>query len=266
MLSTEDLIQGQESIENTDIRLKQVSFAYDERDTLRNISMDIPQGSLVSIVGESGSGKSTVAGLIVGHHEGYRGSLTIGGTELTDISEESRMRHMTWIGFNSYIFKGTVEANLKMGNEHADEQQMLEALRQVKLYDFILSEGGLEAELEEQGANLSGGQRQRLALARALLHDSRVYIFDEATSNIDSESEEGIMEVIHALAGQKTVILISHRLENVVQSDCIYVLQNGLVAESGTHHELLNQQGHYADMYLSQHRVEQFAKGGAVYA
>ncbi|ADM71355.1 ATP-binding/permease protein CydD [Paenibacillus polymyxa E681] len=266
MLSTEDLIQGQKSIENTDIRLEQVSFAYDERDTLRNISMDIPPGSLVSIVGESGSGKSTVAGLIVGHHEGYRGSLTIGGTELTDISEESRMRHMTWIGFNSYIFKGTVEANLKMGNEHADEQQMLEALRQVKLYDFILSEGGLEAELEEQGANLSGGQRQRLALARALLHDSRVYIFDEATSNIDSESEEGIMEVIHALAGQKTVILISHRLENVVQSDCIYVLQNGLVAESGTHHELLSQQGHYAEMYLSQHRVEKFVKGGAVYA
>jgi ABC-type transport system involved in cytochrome bd biosynthesis fused ATPase/permease subunit len=266
MLSTEDLIQGQESIENTDIRLEQVSFAYDERDTLRNISMDIPQGSFVSIVGESGSGKSTVAGLIVGHHEGYRGSLTIGGKELTDISEGSRMRHMTWIGFNSYIFKGTVEANLKMGNEHADEQQMLEALRQVKLYDFILSEGGLEAELEEQGANLSGGQRQRLALARALLHDSRVYIFDEATSNIDSESEEGIMEVIHALAGQKTVILISHRLENVVQSDCIYVLQNGLVAESGTHHELLSQQGHYAEMYLSQHRVEQFVKGGAVYA
>ncbi|MDQ0046956.1 ABC-type transport system involved in cytochrome bd biosynthesis fused ATPase/permease subunit/uncharacterized membrane protein YbaN (DUF454 family) [Paenibacillus polymyxa] len=266
MLSTEDLIQGQKSIETTDIRLEQVSFAYDERDTLRNISMDIPQGSFVSIVGESGSGKSTVAGLIVGHHEGYRGSLTIGGTELTDISEKSRMHHMTWIGFNSYIFKGTVEANLKMGNEHADEQHMLEALRQVKLYDFILSEGGLEAELEEQGANLSGGQRQRLALARALLHDSRVYIFDEATSNIDSESEEGIMEVIHALAGQKTVILISHRLENVVQSDCIYVLQNGLVAESGTHHELLSQQGHYAEMYLSQHRVEQFVKGGAVYA
>ncbi|WP_318627531.1 DUF454 family protein [Paenibacillus polymyxa] len=266
MLSTEDLIQGQKSIETTDIRLEQVSFAYDERDTLRNVSMDIPQGSFVSIVGESGSGKSTVAGLIVGHHEGYRGSLTIGGTELTDISEESRMRHMTWIGFNSYIFKGTVEANLKMGNEHADEQHMLEALRQVKLYDFILSEGGLEAELEEQGANLSGGQRQRLALARALLHDSRVYIFDEATSNIDSESEEGIMEVIHALAGQKTVILISHRLENVVQSDCIYVLQNGLVAESGTHQELLSKQGHYAEMYLSQHRMEQFVKGGAVYA
>ncbi len=173
---------------------------------------------------------------------------------------------MTWIGFNSYIFKGTVEANLRMGNEHADERQMLEALRQVKLYDFILSEGGLEAEIEEQGANLSGGQRQRLALARALLHDSHVYIFDEATSNIDVESEEGIMEVIHALAGQKTVILISHRLENVIQSDCIYVLQNGLVAESGTHQELLSQQGHYAEMYLSQHRMEQFVKGGAVYA
>ncbi|MGG1943085.1 DUF454 family protein [Paenibacillus polymyxa] len=266
MLSTEDLVQGQQSIEATDIRLERVNFAYDERDTLRNITMDIPQGSFVSIVGESGSGKSTVAGLIVGHHEGYQGSLTIGGIELTSISEESRMRHMTWIGFNSYIFKGTVEANLRMGNEHADEQQMLEALRQVKLYDFILSEGGLEAEIEEQGANLSGGQRQRLALARALLHDSHVYIFDEATSNIDVESEEGIMEVIHALAGQKTVILISHRLENVIQSDCIYVLQNGLVAESGTHQELLSKQGHYAEMYLSQHRMEQFVKGGAVYA
>ncbi|MCV9948776.1 DUF454 family protein [Paenibacillus sp. BT-177] len=266
MLSTEDFIQGQQSIQATDIQLERVNFAYDERDTLRNISMNIPQGSFVSIVGESGSGKSTVAGLIVGHHEGYQGSLTIGGIELTSISEESRMRHMTWIGFNSYIFKGTVEANLRMGNEHADEQQMLEALRQVKLYDFILSEGGLEAEIEEQGANLSGGQRQRLALARALLHDSHVYIFDEATSNIDVESEEGIMEVIHALAGQKTVILISHRLENVIQSDCIYVLQNGLVAESGTHQELLSQQGHYAEMYLSQHRMEQFVKGGAVYA
>ncbi|WP_081275879.1 DUF454 family protein [Paenibacillus polymyxa] len=266
MLSTEDFIQGQQSIEATDIQLERVNFAYDERDTLRNISMNIPQGSFVSIVGESGSGKSTVAGLIVGHHEGYQGSLKIGGTELTSITEESRMRHMTWIGFNSYIFKGTVEANLRMGNEHADEQQMLEALRQVKLYDFILSEGGLEAEIEEQGANLSGGQRQRLALARALLHDSHVYIFDEATSNIDVESEEGIMEVIHALAGQKTVILISHRLENVIQSDCIYVLQNGLVAESGTHQELLGQQGHYAEMYLSQHRMEQFVKGGAVYA
>ncbi|CCI70595.1 DUF454 family protein [Paenibacillus polymyxa] len=266
MLSTEDFIQGQQSIEATDIQLERVNFAYDERDTLRNISMNIPQGSFVSIVGESGSGKSTVAGLIVGHHEGYQGSLKIGGTELTSITEESRMRHMTWIGFNSYIFKGTVEANLRMGNEHADEQQMLEALRQVKLYDFILSEGGLEAEIEEQGANLSGGQRQRLALARALLHDSHVYIFDEATSNIDVESEEGIMEVIHALAGQKTVILISHRLENVIQSDCIVVLQNGLVAESGTHQELLSQQGHYAEMYLSQHRMEQFVKGGAVYA
>ncbi|KAF6562289.1 DUF454 family protein [Paenibacillus sp. EKM202P] len=266
MLSTEDFIQGQQSIEATDIQLERVNFAYDERDTLRNISMNIPQGSFVSIVGESGSGKSTVAGLIVGHHEGYQGSLKIGGTELTSITEESRLRHMTWIGFNSYIFKGTVEANLRMGNEHADEQQMLEALRQVKLYDFILSEGGLEAEIEEQGANLSGGQRQRLALARALLHDSHVYIFDEATSNIDVESEEGIMEVIHALAGQKTVILISHRLENVIQSDCIYVLQNGLVAESGTHQELLSQQGHYAEMYLSQHRMEQFVKGGAVYA
>ncbi|QOH63294.1 DUF454 family protein [Paenibacillus polymyxa] len=266
MLSTEDFIQGQQSIEATDIQLERVNFAYDERDTLRNISMNIPQGSFVSIVGESGSGKSTIAGLIVGHHEGYQGSLKIGGTELTSITEESRMRHMTWIGFNSYIFKGTVEANLRMGNEHADEQQMLEALRQVKLYDFILSEGGLEAEIEEQGANWSGGQRQRLALARALLHDSHVYIFDEATSNIDVESEEGIMEVIHALAGQKTVILISHRLENVIQSDCIYVLQNGLVAESGTHQELLSQQGHYAEMYLSQHRMEQFVKGGAVYA
>ncbi|MBE0340990.1 DUF454 family protein [Paenibacillus sp. 28ISP30-2] len=266
ILSTEELVQGKESIKTTDIRLDQVNFAYDERDTLRNISMEIPQGSFVSIVGESGSGKSTVAGLIVGHHEGYQGSLSVGGTELAAISEESRMRHMTWIGFNSYIFKGTVEANLKMGNEHANEEQMLEALRQVKLYDFVLSQGGLEVELEEQGANLSGGQRQRLALARALLHDSSVYIFDEATSNIDSESEEGIMEVIHALAGRKTIILISHRLENVVQSDRIYVLQNGLVAESGTHHELLSQQGHYAELYLSQHRVEQFVKGGAVYA
>jgi len=253
-------------IAHTDISIENLSFSYEPaREILRGVSMEIPRGSFISLVGESGCGKSTVASLIMGLRKGYSGRLTIGGKELRDLSEKDVMRHITLVDHNSYIFKGTIEDNLKMGNPDATPEQMWNALGQVKLDDFVASQKGLLTKLQERGANLSGGQRQRLALARALLHDSEIYIFDEATSNIDVENEKIIMSVIGALAGNKTVLFISHRLANVVASDCIYVLEQGRVAEQGTHRELCDRDGIYARLYHSQQRIEQYA-GRAIYA
>lgn len=250
-----------------DLVLDRLGFGYDPgRSILQRITMHIPKGSLVSIVGESGAGKSTLAALLSGRIKKYDGTLSLGGVEIAEASEDSLVRHVTWIGHSSYIFRGTVEDNLRMGNPLADEMHMREALDRVRLLEFLLPQGGLAFQLEDQGANLSGGQRQRLALARALLHDSPVYIFDEATSNIDVESEARILDVIHSMVGRKTVILISHRLVNVMRSDRIYVLSAGKLTEQGNHEELLKRQGEYARLFHTQKDIEDYAKGGNVYA
>ena len=199
----------------------------------------------------------------MGRSRGYSGSVTIGGAELREISEESLMRHITYVSHQSYLFKGTVRSNLLMGKPDASDEQLWAVLKQVNLADFLRSENGLDTLVAEKGGNFSGGQCQRLALARALLHDSPVYIFDEATSNIDVESENDIMAQIHALAGRKTVILISHRLANVTLSDRIYVLDHGSVVESGTHRELLAQNGLYTSLRNAQQALENYEKGGA---
>ncbi|MCT4566578.1 MAG: ABC transporter ATP-binding protein/permease [Maledivibacter sp.] len=256
-----------EIIENAHIKISNLDFSYDgSKRILKGISIDVPRGGFISIVGESGSGKSTVASLITGQIKGYKGSLMIGGSEIREIKEDSVMRHITAIGHNSYIFKGTIQDNLRMGNPHASKVEMISALKRANLYEFFSWKEGLSKELEERGANLSGGQRQRLALARALLHDSDIYIFDEATSNIDVESEDSIMKTILALAGKKTVILISHRLANVEKSDEIYVLRNGEIIESGKHMDLINRKGYYSKLYFTQYDIEQYAKGGGIYA
>ena len=176
------------------------------------------------------------------------------------------MEHITMVSHTSYLFKGTIRDNLLMGNRHATDIELYEALKKVNLYEFICEQDGLETRLAEMASNLSGGQRQRLAMARALLHDTPVYIFDEATSNIDMESENRIMEVIQELAKTKTVILISHRLANVVSADKIYVLEKGQMKEEGTHKELLENNNVYARLYQSQAELENFAKGDKVYA
>ena len=170
------------------------------------------------------------------------------------------MEHITYISHNSYLFSGTVRENLLLGDLDASDDRLWQVLNQVNLEGFLRSEQGLDTKLLEQGSNLSGGQRQRLALARALLHDSPVYLFDEATSNIDVESENDIMEQIHALVGKKTVILISHRLANVVDADRIYVLDQGQVAEQGTHAQLLQRQGAYAALWNAQQSLENYGK------
>ena len=247
-----------------DIQCRDLHFSYDaDREILHGIDLTVPKGQFVSLVGESGCGKSTVSAIVMGRNKGYTGSVTIGGTELRDISEQSLMEHITYVSHQSYLFKGTVRDNLLLGNPGASEDQLWQVLRQVKLEAFLQSEQGLETRLSERGENLSGGQRQRLALARALLHDSPVYIFDEATSNIDVESENDIMAEIHTLAGSKTVLLISHRLANVTNSDEIYVLEHGTVVQHGTHDELLQQSGTYSALWTSQQALECYGKEAA---
>ena len=228
------------------------------------MSMEFPAGSFTSIVGASGCGKSTVAGILMGRNRGYTGSVKIEGTELSDIQEKSIMDQITMVSHNSRLFKGTVEDNLRMGRPGASGQELEEVLRKVNLWGFLEGQQGLQTPVLEKGSNFSGGQCQRLALARALLHDTPVYIFDEVTSNIDAESEEMIMDVIRQLAGTKTVILISHRLANVTRSDRIYMLEKGKVAEAGVHTELLARKGAYEKLYRSQMELEQYGKEAAV--
>ena len=245
--------------ETTTIQLEDVRFAYEEeRDILEGVTVELSGGSFTSLVGTSGCGKSTIAGILMGRNKGYRGSITIQDQELSKVSEKSLMDHITLVSHNSYLFKGTVRENLKMGKADASEEEMYAVLEKVNLLGFLEEQQGLDTPILERGSNFSGGQCQRLALARALLHDTPVYIFDEATSNIDMESEEMIMEVIRGLAKTKTILLISHRLANVVESDRIYMLEKGHVVQSGTHKELMESGGAYADLYRYQRDLESY--------
>lgn len=224
--------------------------------------MTFPKGSFTAIVGESGCGKSTISAILMGRNKGYRGNITVGGTSLSDISEESLMQNFTYISHQSYLFKGTVRENLLMAHPDANDTTLWQVLEQVNLAEFLRSENGLDTQLNEKASNFSGDQCQRLALARALLHDSPVYIFDEATSNIDVESENEIMREIRALANTKTVILISHRLANVVNADNIYVLDRGSIVGTGTHNDLLSAGGTYAKLWNAQQELENYNRGG----
>lgn len=245
------------------IECKQLHFGYDsDREILHGVTVSFPEGSFTAIVGESGCGKSTLASLLMGRNRGFSGSLTVGGVPITELSESSLMEHFTYVSHQSYLFKGTVRDNLRMARPDADDAALWQVLEQVNLASFLRSEQGLDTILQEKGSNFSGGQCQRLALARALLHDSPVYIFDEATSNIDVESENEIMAQIHILAKTKTVILISHRLANVAGADNIYVLDRGTVVEHGTHRALLAENGTYAKLWQAQQELENMTKGG----
>lgn len=243
------------------IKFNKVTFGYEEGQTVINdISFVIPKNSYTALVGTSGCGKSTIASLIMNDNRPNEGHVLMGDCDINDLSEEFIHNKITRIRHDSYLFKGTVEDNLRMGSEQATKDEMLHALEQVDLLETIMEKGGLSMEITEKAANLSGGQKQRIALARAILHDSEVYIFDEATSNIDVESENKIMEVIHTLAKTKTVILISHRLANVVKADQVLVMKNGKIIETGTHEDLMRQQKYYHQLYTSQKELEKYTE------
>lgn len=247
-----------------DIVCENLSFSYNsEREILHGINFEFPKGSFTALVGESGCGKSTIASILTGKNKSYGGRIKIGNEDFREISEKSLMEHITYISNKSYLFKGTVRDNLLIGKPTAVDKELWTVLERVRLSDFIKSENGLDTVIAEKGGNLSGGQCQRLALARALLHDSEIYIFDEATSNIDIDSENDIMKEIKTLAKEKTVILISHRLANVTDADRIYVIDGGNITESGTHSVLLSKNGDYARLWNAQQSLENYGKDGA---
>ena len=255
--------QGLEKLQGKtlDVIFDHVSFSYDgEREILKGVSLKLPAGIFVSLVGESGCGKSTIAAILMGRNKGYHGSVKICGRELEEYQEADIMKNITLVSSSSYIFKGTVAENLRMGREDVSREEMQKALQRVNLWDYLNDRQGLETPVMDRGDNFSGGQRQRLALARAILHDSPVYIFDEATSNIDAESEEMIMDVIRQLAESKTVLLMSHRLANVTESDCIYMMKKGQIVEMGTHRELMEHEGEYCRLYKAQKELEEYGR------
>ena len=244
-----------------DIVCENVNFSYDEdRQILNNISLTIAKKGLTAIAGESGCGKSTIASILMGRSKNYKGSIKIGGTELSELSEESLMKHITYVSHQSYLFKGTVRENLLMGDPKATDDKLWEVLERVNLAAFLKTENGLDTTVLEKGSNFSGGQCQRLALARALLHDSPVYIFDEATSNIDVESENDIIAEMIRMAQTKSVLVISHRLANITKAQQIYVMEAGVIRESGTQDELLAKKGVYEKLWKAQQSLEQYTK------
>ncbi len=258
LLEQPDPVWGEETVSDTEIKVEDVTFSYDgKRDVLKNVNMTFAKTGMTSIVGESGCGKSTVVGLLFGGLRPKAGHITVGGKSLEALSRESYYSHIAVVSYNTYIFNETVRANFMLANRAVTEDAIYAALRKVNLEAFIRENGGLDKVISEDASNISGGQKQRLALAVNLVANKNIYIFDEATSNIDIESEAIIMQNIKALSKEKAVIVISHRLANVTPSDRIYFMESGEVCESGTHDELMKRGGGYAALYTAQKNLEE---------
>lgn len=248
---------------NACISLKDASFKYQEKEVLNQVSFDLKPHSFTSIVGASGCGKTTLAKII--GKQLICDNLYINNIKAKNIDEEEWLKHITTISFNNYLFKGSVRENLIVANPNASDDMLWESLKMVNLDAFFLSQNGLDTILLEEASNLSGGQKQRLSIARALLHDSEIYIFDEAGSNIDVESEDIILNLIHTLARHKTILQITHRLSNVVNSDVIYMMKDGKIIGKGSHDTLMEQTEAYRQMFLVQKELEDFGKGENIY-
>ena len=258
LLNTPDPEWGTEEVCGKTIELKGVTFSYDgERDVLKNVSMTFPEKGMTAIVGESGCGKSTVVNMLVGAFRPKSGSITVGDVPLESLSRESYYSHLAAVSYNTYIFNETVRENFLLANKAATDEQIYAALEAVNLAEFIRENGGLDKVITEDANNISGGQKQRLALAVNLVTDKDIYVFDEATSNIDVESEAIIMRNIKILSKNKSVIVISHRLANVVPADNIYFMENGEVKESGEHTVLMSDKHGYEKLFTTQKQLEE---------
>lgn len=258
LLEQPDPVWGKQEPTDLELRLDGVCFSYDEkREVLQDVTMVFPKTGMTSIVGESGCGKSTIVGLLIGALSPHSGQVTVGGKKLKELSRESYYSHLAVVSYNTYIFNQTVRQNFQLAKPDVTEEEICRALREVNLFEFVQENGGLDKIITEDAANLSGGQKQRLALAVNMVAEKEIYIFDEATSNIDIESETVIMSEIRKLARHKAVIVISHRLANVVPSDNIYYMESGRVMEQGSHRELMELQGGYAKLYTTQKKLEE---------
>ena len=262
LLGLPDLNQGTETVEAGEVEIvcEGLSYSYGEGDALTDINLRVEENTFVGVTGESGSGKSTLAKLLSGELMGYTGSVRYNGVELRDISPESLRGLVTHISASAYIFKGTIRTNLLVGNRNATDYALWSALGKCNLDDFVLKQGGLDIPVAEGGANLSGGQRQRLAIARALLRDTPIYLFDESTSNVDADSERDILACIQRLSIEKTVIVISHRLSALAWADNIVVMEKGRIVEQGAHGSLAVGSGAYAKLWKQQEQMEALAR------
>lgn len=258
LLGQDDPVWGQEAVTDTELKLEGVTFSYDgKRDVLENVTMTFPRHGMTALVGESGCGKSTVVNLLFGAFRPNAGVVTVGGKKLESLSRASYYSHLAVVSYNTYIFNETVLANFRLAKPQVTDEEICAALEKVNLLTFLQENGGLDKIITEDAANISGGQKQRLALAVSLVADKDIYIFDEATSNIDIESEAVIMENIRELSKTKSVIVISHRLANVVPADLIYYMEAGRLIESGTHTALMARNGGYARLYATQKNLEE---------
>ncbi|MBN6066820.1 ABC transporter ATP-binding protein/permease [Aggregatibacter actinomycetemcomitans] len=244
------------------VQINELHFAYsEEKPAINGLTLSIQPKQLTVFVGKSGCGKSTLVSLLMGFYQAQQGEILFNGIDIKQINRHSLYRHVSLVSHSSYIFKGSLRENMLMALSNASDEAIYQCLEQVNLANFVRENGGLEMPLLSRGSNLSGGQIQRLALARALLHNADVYVFDEATSNIDVESEEIILQFIQQLKNSKTIIMISHRLANAVNADQIYVLQSGRLAESGDHASLMAENGIYAEMFNQQKNLENIRTG-----
>lgn len=258
LLNLPDPVWGKEEVTGTQLKLENVTFSYDgKRDVLKNVSMTFPENGMTAIVGESGCGKSTVVNMLIGAYRPKSGEVTVGGKPLESVTRESYYSHIASVSYNTYIFNDSVRANFQLAKKNVSDEEIWAALEKVNLAGFIKENGGLDKVITEDANNVSGGQKQRLALAVNLVADKDIYVFDEATSNIDIESEAIIMRNIKAMSAQKAVIVISHRLANVVPADNIYFMEECEVKEHGSHAQLMNAQGGYAKLFNAQKELEE---------
>lgn len=258
LLNAPDPEWGMETVDGKEIKLENLTFSYDgKRDVLKNVNMTFPEKGMTAIVGESGCGKSTVVNMLIGAFRPQKGDVTVGGKQLEKLSRENWYSHLSAVSYNTYIFNESVRDNFKMAKESVSDEEIFAALEKVNLKAFIEENGGLDKVITEDANNISGGQKQRLALAIALVSDKDIYVFDEATSNIDIDSEAIIMKNIKAISEEKSVIVISHRLANVVPADNIYCMEEGEIKESGSHEKLMSAKQGYARLYTAQKTLEQ---------